>query len=225
MATRNMKKVIECACSHNHGRSPLAEAFARKRLAQVGALDFEVISTGTEVARADGMLAGTVDCPAEWYDIIVDINQKRGIYDAQTADALRAVMKPENFGPDQKRYVNEAMRLSLVRFFDEEHEHRAEAFRKFDLGEPKQTRDETKAREDVVLFLGMGPDHTEFTEGLYKTRVHTPIIQTLSGYATRLPGLKFKNSYGGTSQEYLEMAEVIRDLTFKSVDRAVQEIK
>ena len=218
-----MVKTIEFACSHNHGRSPLAGAFAEKVLADREVEGYSVVSSGTRVNEINSMLEGWTEIPHDEIGFTLEIALRRGLLSpSESASVIQALSKPERTTRDYL-VIQRAGVKTLRTVVGEEHAYREEAFRQFGLGSPKQTHDQTIAVPDRTLWLGMGKSNTKFATQIYAGR-KDPTIDTLAGYATRTPGAEFKSGFGGTLQDYLTMAEVIRHLTTQAMDRALSEL-
>ena len=218
-----VKNVIEFACSHNHGRSPLAEAFARTMLNARGITEYGITSSGTRANKIDAMLIGGAPFPDADLKFTLEQALKRGIVPSDSL-ILRSIASMETVDEQDMQQLQAHARRALRLFVDEEHAYRDEAFRQFSLGIPKSTHNQTVLRPDVLLWLGMGKSNTMFVNRIYGG-VKIPVIDTLAGYATRSPGAEFKSGFGGSLQDYLEMAEVIRGYTHQAITRLVEERK
>lgn len=210
-------KTIELACSHNQGRSPLAEAFGKKHYASRGITGYAITSSGTHVNEINGKLDGTrpIDpMEAQW---VLQKGLDRGLVSAE----YRSLAEGELAG-DRLRLAQGVARQLYQRFVAEEHEYRADAFKRFNLGQPKEVHDQTIVRPEVTLFLGMGKSNVERARRIYAHSDVEPHFATLAGFADNTPGKEFESAFGGGLRGYLAMAEAIRAHTQKALDNAVQ---
>lgn len=217
-----MDKEIEFACTHNNGRSPLAEAFAVKYIEDENIMGYKIFSSGTSADNINKFLAGTSSLPNEELRIIVRIGiEKNLISDFKGAEMLLegVILSPENL-EKLTQYSCQTAKILV----DEESHYRDIAFDKFGLSIPKVFNRQTIVNSDINLLLCMGRNNIREAKNIYLSSTHKPIIGTLAGYAQRIPGLQFKGVFGGNLSDYLIMAETIRDYTHKSLDRATQEI-
>ena len=188
---------IEFACSHNHGRSPLAEAFANQYLSVLNLGDYEFISSGTHVHEINEQLAGRkpfTDSEREW--IITKYAERFG----------------DKTHPDPVTIMNQFVR--------EEHQYRDVAFKRFGLGLPKQRHDQMIARPDAGLVLVMGKKNLVKAKEIYAGRKVE--IETLAGYATGNPGEEFFTAFGGTEKDYTDMAGAIGYYVSQALKRSIE---
>ena len=216
------KKRIEFACSHNHGRSPLAEAFAKEYFASIDMPGYEVVSSGTRVEEINSMLEGTVPISEKDSRFILKKALARNVV-SDPAEVKR-LLALDSLNPAEMTALQGHGRYVLNRFVQEEHTYRTEAFKLFGLGDPKPTHDQTVFHPYSKLWLGMGSENVDFANDRLYTPQSRPVIDTLAGYALRTPGTAFNSAFGGTLADYLNMAEVIKNLTVMSMNRAMDEI-
>jgi len=216
-----MTKEIEFVCSHNHGRSPLAEALAKKYANSRGIDSYTFVSSGSDIQAINGMLDGSVKIPIVEVRWLVNKGLERELYNSGNSRVLREIVERDEQYETDIENLQEAGCKALNIFFNEEHENRAGAFRELDLGTPKIRQDNIVVRPDARMVLGMGRDNVEVIRMNYSDFVHPPIIETLAGYAENQEGLQFKNSYGGSFEDYLEMATTIGGYVQKSIDRII----
>lgn len=209
-----MGNSIELACTHNNGRSPLAEAFMRKYFEAKGVQEYGVISSGTRTAFLDGMLAGDIQAPAEMAKMILEMGVKRDF--VHNKIAIENILKDENFYDDASQsYVLQIANQFVV----EETAYKEQAFKQFNLGNPKMKREQTIIRPESKIVLGMGKENAEKIREIYKEYPNAPTIETLAGYATGNPDQEFESGFGGSLEAYLTMAETIRDHVHDAADR------
>lgn len=185
-------RTIEFACSHNHGRSPLAEAFAMKYIGLNRRITgYNFISSGTHVDEINEQLAGRkpfTDSERDW------INTKNAERFGDNIDPVRA----------------------MNRFVNEEHNYRESFFEQFFLGVPKQTHDQMIVRSDVDLVLVMGRKNLDKAREIYGNKAR---IETLAGFAMGEPGLEFQSAFGNTISDYYSMAGLIACYVKQAIER------
>jgi hypothetical protein len=208
--------IIEFACSHNNGRSPLAGGFGNEYLNELSENGYEVVSSGTHIAEIEGMLRGEIPVPNAIAAEVLEKALERGIFDERKV--IEGILADEAF---QETEAQDHVLRAAKKFVREEGEFKEEAFKRFNLGNPKSTRDQTIANPNTRILLGMGGMNVEKMPEIYKGR-KLPIVGTLLGYASGNPGQEFKAAFGGTLNDYLAMGEVIRDGVRRSVDRFLE---
>jgi hypothetical protein len=216
------KKLIEMVCSHNHGRSPLAEAFANADLCGIDG--YFAISSGSRVDEINGMLDGTISIPDSEAKSLISMGLRRGLYGKRNnfVEALARLTKTSHVGDV---LIQEYARLALTTFVNEEHDYRERAFKAWGLIGPKTTHDQIVPRTDTVLVLGMQDSNIKAIKAIYDGFSNQPVIDTLAGYATGKPGAEFKSGFGGSYKDYLDMSVVIKEYVRQSVDRLKQTSK
>lgn len=207
--------LIEFVCTANHGRSPLAEAFARQYLAQREILEYQAISSGSHVDEFGKVLSGEIPVKDEYVQWSLEKGLERGLFRINHVVA-KELLDSGNFGSEK---IQSYARFVFEKFTQEEHDYRDVAFQKFGLGIPKQTSDQLVFRPDTKIVLGMGKENVDVIKEIYDGKSNSPIIETLAGYALGKPGEEFTSGYGGSCNDYLSMAEVIRDHVKSSVDK------
>jgi|TARA_Y100000034_G_scaffold8427_1_gene9170 hypothetical protein len=217
-----MSKKIEFACTHNNGRSPLAEAFAIEYIRDKGIEGYGISSSGTRADEINGFLAGTYELPDKDLRVIAQLGLERSfVSDLKNIEKL---LQNDNLSPEDIEGLTQYARQTARTLVSEESQYRDIAFGKFGLALPKAINRQTIVRPDRGLLLGMGQSNVREAESIYSGSGNQPVIETLAGYAERNSGLEFKSGFGGDLKDYLAMAEEIRDYTQKSLDRAIQEI-
>ncbi len=197
----NPLKVIEFACSHNHGRSPLAEAFAKNYLRMNRISGFEVKSTGTHVDFINDQLAGNE--PHSYGDLLFLIE----------AAKKRNLSMP---GSDIQVWARDLTN----RFVDEEHEYRAKTAEAFFLDVPHNDHKQTFHDPCTVIAFGMGAKNVGALGEIYpRQKTHGPAVYSLSSYVAGRRVPDFQSAFGGTMHDYATMARTISDLTDKALDR------
>lgn len=211
-------------CSHNQGRSVPAEAIGNKYLGSLGVEDYSVISSGSMVDEINAIMQKQISMHNDEARWCVSEGLKRGIYGNQQkyVAAFLRLNKLSEYGFSQ---LQEMAHMASVIFVREEHEYRARAFAELELGQPKDSHDQTVVRADVDLILCMGKNNLIVVNSLYARREHnshgfSPIIDTLKGYATGVPGDVFDAPFGRGYEDYLRMVvEDLQVLVPKAIDR------
>jgi len=206
--------LIEFVCTHNNGRSPLAEGFGRKYLESKGIKEYGVISSGTHVTEVDEMLERKRVFSNDISKLILQKGIEKGFFEDNSV--IESILHYENFNDaDAQNYAFQAAN----RFVSEEHGYKEQAFKKLGLGSPKVGRDQTMVIPESRLVLGMGMQNVKKINEIYTGESNLPIIETLTGYASGNPGQEFKSEFGGSLKDYLVMGEVIRDHVHGAIDR------
>jgi len=208
------KKLIEAVCTANNGRSPVIERILRNRLIEIGASkDYDAISSGAMVeAISRGGFPITAMSP------FVDLARKRGdIYDPQELQHLERAL-----GQKDRNAVEVFYNQAVDKFVDEEHENRAEALGRYEIGGAiKTTRDQTVPRGDVVAVLPADRGNFKKVLGIYAPTDYTPTIAVLSQFATGNPNAEMSNAFGHSKDVYMSMVEQMLEQVPKAVDKIV----
>ncbi|MBR9705224.1 hypothetical protein GOV12_07465 [Candidatus Pacearchaeota archaeon] len=217
------KNTIEYVCSHNHGRSPLAQAFSLSYLSALGNTFFNVISSGSKVDKTNSMLDGSLEIPPDFVKWLLNKGLERGLFDKHNEKFVRTFADIETDNVNLLRCQQNYSRNLHRRFVAEEHEYRAMAFKRFRLGTPKEKHDQTVGRNDTFLVLGMGVENVDKSREIYINDgiIELPEFETLAGHSLEEPGRKFKSGFGGDYNDYLNMAEEIRELVFRGINRLI----
>lgn len=217
------KNTIEYVCTHNHGRSPLAQAFSQSYLGALGFDSYQVISSGSKVDETNSMLDGSLENSPNFVKFLLNKGLERGLYDIHNEKFVRTFADIETDDANLKLCQQNYSRKLHQRFVAEEHEYRAMAFKRFHLGIPKEQHDQTIGREDTFLVLGMGVENVSGAREIYVRDgiLDLPEFETLAGHSLEMPGEKFKSGFGGTYNDYLNMAEEIRELVFRGINQIV----
>jgi len=213
-----MSKIIEFVCSHNQGRSPIAEAFGQRYIAKLGGRGGYIItSSGHMVDEIEKMRSKSIDIPLEGIQELVNLSVNRGF----NTEGVEDFMEGGDLSTGQVEKMQRVALYALERFIVEEHGYRARAFTKLGLGEPRKFREQTKNRPGTVLILGMAESNVNGIRRVYGE--NGPIIDTLAGWATETPGAEFKGAFGKQYEDYMGMAEVIKGYVRGSIDRALAD--
>src|SRR3989344_2282834 len=109
-------KVIELACSHNHGRSPLAEAFWNRELKRIGARHYRAFSSGTRVKEIDAILEGKVLPGFDEALSAVKIGLERGVLGLDDKALANAVVKSGKLDPVHEKEFYEMVKKLAINF-------------------------------------------------------------------------------------------------------------
>jgi hypothetical protein len=212
-----IRNKIEFVCLANHGRSPLAELFAKKYLDEHGITNYQAISSGSRYDERQNVLRGKKSLTDKQISDLIHDGIRGNHFDVDKANRLWSYIDKAEISNDAKKELsNEA--ITILRKFDsDEEDYRAVALVKFNLGIPSGSV-QTIARPDTLVVLGMGKDNLDFVNDLYKGRP-LPLRDTLKGFASGETGAGFSSAYGKGLTEYLSMAEEIRGYVHKSLDR------
>lgn len=206
---------IEFVCTGNHGRSPVAELIANKHLRNIGQDGlYQAISSGSHVAALDqGEIA------REFMLRIIDIGKQRGLYQPEQLAEIDKALRDGN-----DKALMQFYQTAAKQYRREEAEQRAEAIEHFGIeGKVKPVREQTIARPDVVVLLGMTEKHRKKAASLYDGTGFTPLIQILSQYATRDPKAELFDAFGLGKDAYFKTIEMLLNQVPKAIDRLLEE--
>ena len=211
-------ELIEFTCSHNNGRSPLAEAFGRQYLEDIGASGYRAISSGTHVDEINAMLEGKEPFIDDISKLILEKALERDFFSSKST--IEKILCNGNFSDaNVQNYVLQASN----KFVSEEQQYKEQAFEKLGLGDPKIGRNQTIVMPESKIILGMGKENVERINEIYKGESSLPIIETLAGYDSGNSGQEFKSGFGGGLKDYLAMGEVIRSHVHGAIDRFLKK--
>ncbi len=213
---------IEFVCSGNMGRSPLAELIARNHIARLDESGrLEATSSGTLVTTLNAWRDGSVPfnpVRAKW---LLEQALKAGVYSGDERTLVRSFVRAE--AVDITDPAVSAMTLKAQLSFDaEEMENRALVAVKLGLkGGFKAAPEQTVARRDAVVVLGMSSSNTASIREIYAPSKATPVIETLTDYTARAELAQVPDALGLGRDVYMEMAEVLRAETVKAGEKTL----
>jgi len=220
-----MKLGIECVCTANGGRSPMAEVTGKAHVADLG-LDgrVDVLSSGSHY-----QVLQTMDMPFDYLMSNLEMGYDRGLYSGGSREQVKQMLGDrENlelkFGHDKMTQVAVKTLAKVTEdFLTEEEEH----FRDLVLdevglsynGQPQQY----DPREDVQLVLPMkGSNADRVREVKAKINPKLPqVIVPIREYAG-LPG-DIPNPFGKGIEVWRETRDSIMEATKASIDKAIGE--
>jgi len=215
------KKLIEMVCTGNRGRSPVAELIARNRIIEIGASDvYDSISSGTNVAYTDKVMAGEIIPSQEMISAIISMGRANNVYTSEQLEEIDSSLRDGEQDDLIKYFIQTSQRL-----MDDEESYRAEVLTQFGIdGDVKPTRDQTIARPDTLIVLAMDKKNLQVINRIYQEERYSPIIDTLSNYATGVPDSQVLNAFGKGKDIYRDMVrQLIREVPI-AVDKLVEEL-
>jgi len=204
-----MKKLIEAVCIGNNGRSPPAEAVAKRYLKVIGKdNEYDAISSGTRVSCTE-----TGGRAIEYMRPYIELALVRGdVFNRQEKSDLEqalAANDPQAVGVHFSKLVQA--------FIAEERNYRAEACTKYGLEGVKEARDQTVVNPNVVAIMTMDKKALEGVQQIYKDATHQPIIAVVSNLAGSQYD-EIQNSFGRGKQAYFNSFEQILQEVPKAID-------
>ncbi|TKJ17799.1 hypothetical protein CEE44_04705 [Candidatus Woesearchaeota archaeon B3_Woes] len=184
---------IEFVCTANHGRSPVAALIASNYLKQIGADEYNAISSGSHV---DAINRGEVS--TDFMLHVIGIAQDRGMYSYDENELLSDVIADVDKGAldTLKGFYERASGI----FVREEHQYRSEILPLLGIkGEIKQTQDQTIARPDTLGVYPMADSNHQAVDRIYGESEYRPKVIEPLGISNAF-GLS-KEAYQGSIEE------------------------
>lgn len=207
------KEIIEFVCAGNSGRSPVAELIGRNYLRQRD--EFWLTDTASSGTLVDKIWNGTVPSIEDIKRLVQRAVDRKNVLDASQEKDAWKFLESGIYAPETGLYP-----VVLERFHNEELRFRAEALKEFGIegkfeGEQfkvKRNYEQTAAKSDRKLVLGMETRHAEFAENLYSGEPNRPVVAVLKEYAMENPSLQMRmsNPFGGTRDEYFSMVRELQ---------------
>jgi len=207
------KKVIEFVCTANHGRSPVAELVALQYLRDLGAdNEYTAASSGNAV---DAIRTGDVPLSIK-LDIIYGALGREDVC-TQLGFKPKEVEKAITDG--DKTAIGDYFKQAQKFFWQEEHDHRAEAVEYFGLpGKLKEHSDQTIALPDRVAIYGMTESNKNGIVKIYEPSEFNPLIDVLKKEGVPDAFMKGKDVY-------LKAVEAIMDAVPNRIDESIEMYK
>lgn len=220
-------KTIEFACTHNNGRSPLAESFAKKHLNKLGESGYNTLSSGTKAQKIEDQRLGNKELSYEelagFSDTLYENLEKfQNDLPNNMEKTIKKLESGETLSKEEFQNLQVYNQMILGGLVNKESQNREIAAEKFGIEMPKKLNKQTRANPDTYLLLTMNEKNSSEANEIYNNSgLEKPGIQTLPSYAQNKPSLEIPSSFGKDLDEYLEIAEEIRDNTYKAIDKAI----
>ena len=211
--------VVEYVCSGNHGRSPIAAAVARQHVRKLLAEDYlEIQSSGTCVDKIKSSAFPT--------SLLLPCIEKALTSGLFTEFNDARIMKLARETLDTKGADEIALKTIIARMADFE-----ECYRNIVISElihPETSLGSVKSHiprqlvvsDDAGCILVMGARNKSEVCEIYAITNPAPLIATIGEFAGH-PDIQIPDVFGGTLQEYRDMAETLKPLVTISVEKAL----
>lgn len=218
---------FEFVCTRNEGRSPVAEFIAQWYLNKIGVSDkFGARSSGSHRSSPDPREVQSTsggDIPYESMEALVKRGIGQKIFSAKDLHSIDQIIKQRNSNKLKAYYgwTNEIFQAQ-ERHFRADAVHRL-VHEKGLKGYIKTHSDQTVPREDMVAVFCMAPNNTAKVREIYEGSGLSPLIVTLSAYATGRDDAELPNAFARGQQFYQKVIDQLLEQVPKAIDRFLRE--
>jgi len=211
-----MVQYLEIACSGNQGRSPFGELRLQNRFEDMHMeKHYKAVSSGVIVDEILGYERGEA-LPDRWVKGCVQMGYDRGLFNGTNFNNIKGLLEKNELSPEEISMLQQPANMALMTFQREELAYREEAAKRLGLrGKLKDVtrREKTRPREGLALFLGYEDRHIDaareiyIASGINPEDPNFPQMATVANYTGE--DVKFTDAFGGTFNDYLNMARTI----------------
>ncbi len=231
-----MTKTIEYICTGNNGRSPISRAIAKKRLEEIGAEDYDTISSGTMV---DSILAGKMSVPLKKTALISGVDQglESIIYTQDRArSAITLVSKIKGMSNEEfearyqgdqefKTTFNQYAELSRQYFATQENQHCIATAKELGVAQYLDSNfKQTTPKQEVIAVLPMAQSNLDQAKKIYAGQ-EPAIMEVVSKFVNGAGAIEVPNTFGKPAQAYQAMVQTLQPIVIASVDQIVAMYK
>ena len=219
--TIHMPSIAEIVCTANHGRSPLAEAFGRRILNELGASGYYDTASGGTMAEQNAKGSAAIEAKIRMAGKAL---RRMDVYSAAERATAEFAL-----GVRHETLLTPLYLKARAQFAEEERSFRKEAEGMYGLdGLVKQFPEQATCQENRVLVLAMGLSHLKAMMALYREMPKPPVIMLLGDYALGMshdckPTNAVPDVFGGTREQYLDCIGMVIEYTQSAMIRLFEE--